>query len=261
MSKDPLNKNTHRVSDLRSDDSTPKIGVRLIDIDRTIMGHIETTVLPQLEVLDDVISIPLLYGSPERWKSVKKDGFLRDKDGMVQIPLTLIRRTSVERNDDLVNPVNRQVSYPVQSRYSEKHKYDLFSKMTGVVRPIKSFNITIPDYVILTYDFVIWTDYIEHMNEVVEAFQFATDTYWGDKDGFKFISKVSSFDTTTEVAEGSQRLVKTTFTISVNAYLLPEKFDNRPTTSKSFSPKKILWTVGLSETDQTQESPFNPEMK
>ena len=42
--------------------------------------------------------------------------------------------------------------------------------------------------------------------------------------------KIDSFDNTTEVGEGSQRIVRTSFTMAVNAYLLPESFDNEPTT-------------------------------
>jgi hypothetical protein len=36
--------------------------------------------------------------------------------------------------------------------------------------------------------------------------------------------------------------------MAVNAYLLPEKFDNQPTTIKTLSPKKVVWGV---ETDLT----------
>ena len=53
------------------------------------------------------------------------------------------------------------------------------------------------------------------MNKVVEAFQYATDEYWGDKSGFKFRVKIDSFDNTTEISEGSQRIVRTNFTMKV----------------------------------------------
>jgi hypothetical protein len=86
------------------------------------------------------------------------------------------------------------------------------------------------------------------MNKIVEAFQYATDEYWGDKSGFKFRTRIDSFDNTTEVGEGSQRIVRTTFTMAVNAYLLPEKFDNQSTHKKSFSPKKVVFGT---ETDLT----------
>ena len=120
--------------------------------------------------------------------------------------------------------------------------------MTATEKPVELYDIVIPDYVTLTYEVIIWTDFTEHMNKVVEAFQYATDEYWGDKNGFKFRVKIDSFDNTTELSEGSQRIVRTNFTMAVNAYLLPEQFDNESTHKKSISPKKVVF--GL-ETDLT----------
>jgi hypothetical protein len=113
--------------------------------------------------------------------------------------------------------------------------------MTGTQRPVEQYDIVMPDYVTVSYEVMIWTDFTEHMNKIVEAFQYATDEYWGDKSGFKFRVRIDNFDNTTEVGEGSQRIVRTSFTMTVNAYLLPEKFDNEPTHKKSFSPKKVVW--------------------
>ena len=137
--------------------------------------------------------------------------------------------------------MNRHVSYPTVTKFSKKHKYDRFSAMTGTTRPVEQYDIVMPDYVTITYECIIWTDFTEHMNKIVEAFQYATDEYWGDKSGFKFRVKIDNFDNTTEVGEGSQRIVRTTFTMAVNAYLLPEQFDNRSTHKKSLSPKKVVW--------------------
>ena len=134
------------------------------------------------------------------------------------------------------------------SRYSKKHRYDKFSAMTGTEKPVEVYDVVMPDYVTLTYEVLIWTDFTEHMNKIVEAFQYATDEYWGDKSGFKFKVKIDSFDNTTEVGEGSQRIVRTTFTMLVNAYLLPEQFNNESTHKKSLTPKKVVWGV---ETDLT----------
>jgi hypothetical protein len=147
--------------------------------------------------------------------------------------------------------MNRNVFYPTVTKYSKKHRYDLFSQMVGTQRPIEQYNVTMPDYVTVSYECIIWTDFTEHMNKIVEAFQYATDEYWGDKSGFKFRVRIDSFDTTAEVGEGSQRMVRTNFTMAVNAYLLPEKFDNQPTTIKTLSPKKVVWGV---ETDLTGNS-------
>ena len=105
-----------------------------------------------------------------------------------------------------------------------------------------------PDYVTISYEVIIWTDFTEHMNKIVEAFQYATDEYWGDKNGFKFRTRIDNFDNQTEVGEGTQRIVRTNFTMMVNAYLLPEKFDNESTHKKTIGPKKVVFGT---ETDLT----------
>lgn len=223
-------------------------GVRLYDVDLAIAEHMIDTVVPSVEEFREKIKVPVMYGNPERWKSIQKDGYLRDKKGVIQIPLIMFKRNSIERNDTMASSMNRHVSYPSVSKYSKKHKYDKFSAMTGTQRPVEVYDVVMPDYVTISYEVIIWTDFTEHMNKIVEAFQYATDEYWGDKSGFKFKVKIDSFDNTTEVGEGSQRIVRTTFTMLVNAYLLPEQFNNESTHKKSLTPKKVVWGV---ETDLT----------
>ena len=235
-------------------------GVKLYDVDMAIAEHMIDTVLPTVEIFQEKQKIPVVYGNPERWKSVQKDGYLRDKKGVLQIPLVMFKRNSINRDDALSNTMNRHVSYPSVSKYSKKHRYDKFSAMTTTQKPVEVYDVVIPDYVNITYEVIIWTDFTEHMNKVVEAFQYATDEYWGDKSGFKFRVKIDSFDNTTEISEGSQRIVRTSFTMAVYAYLLPEQFDNESTHKKSITPKKVVWGT---ETDLTGlnggEVPFSKQ--
>ena len=249
MAVDPLkNIPINRANQIKRETNELGKGVRLYDVDLAIAEHMIDTVVPSVEVFREKVKVPVLYGNPERWTAVQKQGYLRDKKGMIQIPLIMFKRNSIARDDNMASTMNRNVFYPTVTKYSKKHKYDKFSLMTGTQRPVEQYNITMPDYVTITYEVIIWTDFTEHMNKIVEAFQYATDEYWGDKSGFKFRVKIDSFDNTTEVGEGSQRIVRTSFTMAVNAYLLPEKFDNELTHKKSLSPKKVVW--GL-ETDLT----------
>ena len=249
MAIDPLkNIPNNRATQYKRESNEIGRGVRLYDVDLAISEHISDTVLPTVEIFEEKIKIPVLYGNPERWTAVKKQGYLRDRDGQLLLPLVMFKRNSVARDESIPSSMNRHVFYPTITKYSKKHKYDRFSAMTGTQRPITQYDIVMPDYVSITYEVMIWTDFTEHMNKIVEAFQYATDEYWGNKDGFKFRVRIDSFDNTTEVGEGTQRIVRTTFTMVVNAYLLPEKFDNESTTKKSISPKKVVWGT---ETDLT----------
>lgn len=249
MAVDPLkNIPINRGEQLKREPLEKGRGVRLYDVDMAIAEHMIDVVIPTVEVFREKIKVPVLYGNPERWTAVQKQGYLRDKKGMIQIPLVMFKRNSIARDESMPSTMNRNVFYPTITKYSKKHRYDRFSAMTGTARPVEQYNITMPDYVTVTYEVMIWTDFTEHMNEIVEAFQYATDEYWGDKDGYKFRVRIDSFDNTTEVGEGTQRIVRTSFTMAVNAYLLPEKFDNESTHKKSLSPKKVVWGI---ETDLT----------
>jgi hypothetical protein len=104
-----------------------------------------------------------------------------------------------------------------------------------------------PDYVEVNYECMVWTSYTEQLNEVIEQLNFAS-SYWGDRDRFKFRTSVSEFNVVNEVGEGSERINRIEFSLNVNAYLLPEKFDGENTTKKGFSTKRIVVST---ETDVT----------
>ena len=247
MALDPMRRPLNRAEQFKTEPRN-QMGIRLYDVDLAIAEYMTDTVVPTVESLGEKIKIPVIYGNPERYKAVRKDGYLRDKNGALQIPLIMFKRNSINRDDTIPNTMNRNLSYPSVSKYSKKHRYDRFSAMTSTQRPVEQYNITIPDYVNITYEVIIWTDFTEHMNKIVEAFQYATDEYWGDKEKYKFRVKIDSFDNTTEVGETEQRIVRTTFTMAVYAYLLPEKYDNQPTTTKTLTNKKVVWGT---ETDLT----------
>lgn len=230
--------------------SIPKaenFSVTLYDVDLAIMEYMRDTVLPELEEDGTKIKVPVLYGNPERWKSARKDGVLRDVRGRLQLPLVMYKRNSIER-DAASNSINRYLSYPTYQKYNNKNRYDKFSLMNGVQPNAQNYNITVPDYVSITYEVMVWTSFTEHMNKIVEQFQYATDDYWGDKNKFKFRVRIDSFDNQQEVGQGSERIVRTTFNMVANAYLLPEQFNKKDTNILSFGPKRIV--IGL-ETDMT----------
>jgi hypothetical protein len=242
MAQDPLRKTKNRAQQL-SQNRENKVGITLYDIDFAMMEYMTDVVIPDVEENGTKVKVPLIYGNPERWKAASKDGFIRDVRGKIQIPLVMYKRNSIARDDSFANTMNRSVSYPTLTKYNKKQKYDKFSIMNGVNPNVEAFNVSIPDYVTVSYEVMIWTNFTEHMNKIVEAFQYATDEYWGDKKKYKFRVRIDSFDNQTEVGEGTERIVRTTFTMAVNAYLLPAEFDNRPTTAKEYTPKRVSFGI------------------
>jgi hypothetical protein len=238
--RDPFDKTKNRGQQIAVEKEA-RVGITLYDIDYAMMEYMTDVVIPDVEENGTKVKVPLIYGNPERWKAATKDGFMRDQRGRIQIPLVMYKRNSIARDDSLANTMNRNISYSTLTKYNKKQKYDKFSLMNNVQPNREAYNITMPDYVTVSYEVMIWTNFTEHMNKIVEQFQYATDEYWGDKDKYKFRVRIDSFDNQTEVGQGTERIVRTTFTMAVNAYLLPEQFDNKPTTAKEYTPKKVVF--------------------
>jgi len=231
-------------------------GVKLLDVDTTIAEYMVDTIIPDVEENGNQVKVPLLYGNAERWNNARKQGYLRDQRGRIQIPLVMFKRNSIERDANLAQfkDVN---TLPAYKKYSQHNRYERFTLQSGANRPFEQYEVSVPDYVTVTYEVMIWTSFTEHMNKIVEAFQYATDRYWGSENGYKFRTRIDSFDNQQEVGEGSERIIRTSFTMVVNAYLLPETYDEKPTVKKSFTPKKVVWGV---ETDLTGQMFTNPNI-
>lgn len=240
----------------RSIDKEYVKGVNLLDVDTTIAEYMVDTIIQDVDENGTKVKVPLLYGNAERWNNAREKGYLKDQRGKIQIPLIMFKRNSIERDDSLAQ--FKDVNYlPAYKKYSKHNRYERFTLQTDANRPFEQYEVSVPDYVTLTYEVMIWTSFTEHMNALIEAFQYATDRYWGKDDGYKFRTRIDSFDNQQEVGEGSERIIRTSFTMIVNAYLLPETYDNKPQVRKSFTPKKVVWGI---ETDLTGQIFTNPNI-
>ena len=246
MSTNPLKK-SDRILQSKSTKGDLKQSISLFDIDYAMMSYLEDTALPTLDNNGVALKIPVIYGNSERWNGARRQGVYRDNKGKIQLPVMMIRRTSIAK-DDTMPMNNRHVSYQGVTKYSKDNRYDRFTLLGKNVQPkYEIYKIQMPEYVELNYDCMVWTSYTEHLNAVIEQLQY-TGTYWGDKDGFKFRTSLGDFNVVNEVGEGTERINRIEFSLTVKAYLLPEKFDGESTIKKSFSTKRI---VVATETDVT----------
>lgn len=247
MSINPLRPDLNRAKQIKSNKGDVKQSIKLFDIDYAMMTYLEDTVLPTLDNNGKSLKIPVIYGNSERWKGARRDGVYRDNKGKIQLPLMMIKRTSIAKDETMQMP-NRHLSYSGITKYSKDNRYDRFTALGGNTSPkYEIYNITMPDYVEVNYECMVWTSYTEQLNEVVEQLNFAS-TYWGDKDKFKFRTSIGEFNIINEVGEGTERINRVEFSLNVKAYLLPEKFDGENTTRKSMSVKRVVVST---ETDVT----------
>lgn len=238
------NHKPNRAYDVRRDtDKEKNFSVTLLDIDTAILTHLDTVISPTIIDAGRQIKVPINYASGEKWKSIQQDGVIRDHNGKIQTPAIAFRRSTMQRNDNLIT-LNRYLQYPAVKHFSEKNKYDRFSAMSGFMPVKEIYSVAMPDHVIINYEFIIWTELIEQGNAVVEAINFATEDYWGDKNRFKFRTSISDYNFETTNDAGQDRIVRSTFSMMVNAYLLPDKFENyKSVVQKAFTPRKVVFDV------------------
>ena len=238
------NHKPNRAYDVRRDtDKEKNFSVTLLDIDTAILTHLDTVISPTIIDAGRQIKVPINYASGEKWKSIQQDGVIRDHNGKIQTPAIAFRRSTMQRNDNLIT-LNRYLQYPAVKHFSEKNKYDRFSAMSGFMPVKEIYSVAMPDHVIINYEFIIWTELIEQGNAVVEAINFATEDYWGDKNRFKFRTSISDYNFETTNDAGQDRIVRSTFGMMVNAYLLPDKFENyKSVVQKAFTPRKVVFDV------------------
>jgi len=217
------------------------IEISLIDVDTIVANYMQKNLIPVLEQNGNQIKVPLLYGNAERWKSAQKDGYIKDKLGKIQLPIIMFKRNSIENNETLKFLRDQKLTYPTVRKYSHKHSYDRFSLLNpDLKKRFEAYDVRMPNYVTLTYEVVFWTGFTEHNNKIIEQFQYANELYWGEDDKYKFRVLVGNFDNQQEVGAGAERIIRTTCTLSVNAYLLPKRFENQPTTQKGFTIRKVV---------------------
>jgi hypothetical protein len=233
----------NRANDTRIED-TPSIAVTLYTIDNAILGYMNERIKPIATQNNVSVKVPVIYGNPERWKSAQRDGIMRDSIGKIQLPMIMIRRTGMKKS--IINsPVNKYLERTFETGWNRRTPYDQFAVKNNITPSREYLTTTLPDYYEITYRCMIWTEYMEQMNALVENISFETDQYWGDRNNYKFRTSVKSFEPMTELPITEDRVVRTQFDMTVYAYLLPDsqldRFNNRSQTNqRRYSIKKTV---------------------
>ena len=222
-------------------DKIQTIGIQ--DIDEAIMYYFNNVIKPSVEQNGKRINVPIIYGAPERMKSSQKDGYYRDKKGAIMYPLIMFKRTSVEKNRTLTNKLdaNNPFVYTfTQKKYSSKNFYSNFNLLNNREPIIVKNAIVVPDYVNLNYTCAIQTYYVEQLNRIVEDINYASDSYWGDPERFKFNAQIDSFNITTQLDTGVERAVKAEFELKMKGYLIPDNIQKDTSAIKTYTTKTVL---------------------
>ena len=219
-----INFNRSTKLSFKNDDTKP-FSIGLQDLDEAVFYYFKNVIQPFVYQNGERRNVPVIYGSPERWKSFQRDGYYRDKNGAIMLPIIVLKRDTISKDRSVYNKldangVNLYSSF--QKNYSPDNFYNNFSVLNNK-KPVKEhYAVAVPDFVTLEYSCIIQTYYMEQLNKIIEACEYASDAYWGDPERFKFRAFIDQFTTATELTTGQDRLVKGTFGITLRGYIIPD---------------------------------------
>ena len=237
----------------RIGDKIRGLSVGLLDIDSALYWYFENVIKPDIKEAGEQIKVPIMYANPERWAAIQRGGRLR----INKRPIIIYRRTSMSRDStipvDKLDPTNPKLHHTFQSHYSKVNRYDNLSVSRGLSPKKEMYSVAVPDYVVLSYDFSIWTNFTDQMNKIIEKINWSEGSYWGEPGKFKFRCAIDSFDDDSELTE-NKRSIKTNFSVTLNGYLLPDSYPPTADTTEQFiTPSQIVMT------DDTDSTIFAPD--
>jgi hypothetical protein len=231
------------------EDNIKPFSIGLQDIDEAVFYYFNNIIQPSVIQNGTKVPVSVSYAAQERWVSVQKDGYYRDKNGRVMYPIIILRRTGFEKNRTLANKLdgNRVNNFSVsKARYNSQNQYTPFDLLNNFIPSEKFYLTPVPDYINLTYDCVVFTNFMQENNKIIESIEFASDSYWGNKDRFQFRTYIDRFDTTAEYSIDEQRVAKTSMSITLYGYIVPDTINRDLATNgqRQFFSKSAVSITG-----------------
>ena len=234
--------------------------ITLKDVDTAVLNHVKNVMKPIVKEANETFKVPVYYGNEERWKSARKRGVLRDKNNSLILPLIMLKRTELSRNDlsgqSFPHDIKGEhIDVVRNSRWSKENQYDRFSVQQGVQPVYENVVTGMPNYSDITYEFILWTNFIEQMNPLVESFVDQSHTYWGGGTDVKFLCTIDTIADASEMTIDNERFIKSTFNVVTKAYLLPEYLNSVITNKvsnmrKELTPSRITFNYESDATDK-----------
>lgn len=236
------NPQTPREFEVRRDNDiirTPK--VQIVDVDYAVLDYIRSVIRPRVIENNQEIEVPVMYANGETWAQIQSKGFMYDLKGKIMTPVISLRRSDMTARTDLINlGVNRDVpgfDLVHKNSYTVANRYDRFSVLQNT-KPREEYYVSpIPEYYEINYEMLMWTEYTEQMNNIVEQIMPTAGFAFGTT--FKFSTYFTEFSFETVKASGEDRLIRSTTNLRVKANMLPEFELYRSNLEKRLSVKTV----------------------
>ena len=273
----------------------PSCGIE--DVDRAVFKLFDEQLPLFFESKDKTERIPVIFATGERAFVLRRNKPLTDRHGALILPLVSILRSNLSQEKTAggfgVGPGNgsqeifRRKHADSMDIFSETNAEGLLNQRTAVTEnkhvgpsirgngrnvagaiikndfssPVTEIiSMSNPRYFSATYEITLWTQYLQQMNNVIEAI--VTNYTHGPSKSFRlesdkgywFVGYVDpslngdlNFDSMTD----AERIVKYNFSISVNGYIINPEFPGSQTTvRRTLSAPKISFDTDLTNTSQ-----------
>jgi hypothetical protein len=240
----------------RDQDNVKNVSVGIYDVDTAFKNFLEVDIKPTVEDDGRFYPVPVMYASPEKWASAQRDGFMKDDNGMLLTPVISFKRNNLSLNTDLAKlkvAQNEDAHQMFERTYTNVNRYDQFSILTGQTPKKEYMSVERPDYVNLEYEVVVWCDYMEQVNKIVEQIIFFQGRSFGDRYKFQIKGESYSFETISEM--GQDRITRANISLTAKAYIVPEYAGISNNTKRRISVGKVMWNTNITgENDSTISS-------
>ncbi len=224
--------------------------VTIETVDQAVFDYFDKKIRLSVDASGVNKKVPILFATGERWKTVREKKGIRDENKTLILPLLTIQRLDIDRTPGFNSfgqevpsiTISSQIHGKTQNLQNQlkQRRLNGFPQVTKdkVVR--EYFTLPTPDYATVYYQVLIWTQYTEHMNEILEKIFHSYDykdsfvlpvDYDGKKPlgnsyyfvGFRDgnLSSQSNFEEFTD----QERIIRYTYNIKVSAFFILDPKD------------------------------------
>ena len=234
----------------RDNDTIRTPACTIYDVDYGIHWFISQYIQPFIVDNDARIDVPLYFANGEFLSQIQKNGYLREQStGKIMTPVMTIRRASMDDREeykhldvnlnpaDLDKPSGNIIIH--KPKYTNKNQYDRFSTQWATKPSNEYYISSVPEYVTITYEILIWAEYIEQLNQIVQQIQPKSGHAWGDT--WKFTTFMRGFTFEDSLDAGTDRVVRANVSIEVKAALLMPDETRTNNVKKAYSVKQVVF--------------------
>ena len=87
-------------------DTNKPFSIGIQDLDEAVFYYFQNVIKPFVYQNGERREVPVIYGSPERWKSFQRDGYYRDKKGAIMLPIIVLKRDTITKDRTVYNKLD-----------------------------------------------------------------------------------------------------------------------------------------------------------